>query len=67
MSKTRRKIPAIPPDDYSGSMHGWMTSLINRGLWNGVSPEWHGDVEIPDEIWWDILEENEDEDPDDDV
>jgi hypothetical protein len=53
------KIPAIPPEDYKGSISGWMTSLIERGLWNGEKPTWYGDVHILQSEWWEILEENE--------
>ena len=52
-------LPAIPPEDYSGSVADWMIALQSRGLWNGQSPEWHGDVVIPATTWWEILEECE--------
>lgn len=51
-----KMIPAIPPDDYKGSIGKWMIELQTRGLWDGESPEWHGDVMIPIDDWWDILE-----------
>ncbi|WP_010416120.1 hypothetical protein [Anaerophaga thermohalophila] len=38
MSKKKRQeemIPAIPPEDYSGSVWTWMIALIERGLWDG--------------------------------
>lgn len=54
-----RTIPAIPPEDYSGSQSDWMIKLQERGLWDGEG--WHGDVEIPADQWWEILEECEDE------
>lgn len=47
-------VPAIPPEDYEGSMAQWMIELQNRGLWNGEG--WHGDIWIPASEWWDILE-----------
>lgn len=51
--------PAFPPDDYKGSQAEWMTELQIRGLWNGEG--FHGDVMIPTEIWWEILEKCEGE------
>lgn len=51
------KIPAIPPDDYTGSQSDWMVKLQERGLWNGDG--WYGDVMISSEDWWEILEECE--------
>ena len=50
-------LPAIPPTDYKGSQSAWMTALIERDLWDGVG--WHGYVEIPENVWWEILEECE--------
>ncbi len=50
-------IPAIPPDDYTGSIGDWLIALIERDLWDGNG--WHGNVEIPVDIWWEILEECE--------
>jgi hypothetical protein len=51
--------PAIPPDDYEGSAADWMTALISRGLWDGEG--WYGDVYIPSSVWWEILEECEED------
>lgn len=53
----KKDTPAIPPDDYKGSVAAWMTELQSRGLWDGEG--WHGDVMIPSEVWWDILEKCE--------
>lgn len=52
-------LPAIPPEDYKGSQADWMIALQQRGLWDGQG--WHGDVTIPAETWWEILEECEEE------
>jgi len=52
-------MPAIPPEDYSGSQADWMIALQERGLWDGEEPDWHGDVMIKEEVWWEILEECE--------
>lgn len=51
--------PAIPPDDYTGTIAGWITSLVTRGLYDASSGQWYGDVIITDDLWWEILEENE--------
>ncbi len=58
MSK-KKMMPAIPPSDYKGSVGKWMIKLQELGLWDGEKPEWHGDVMIPEDTWWDILEELE--------
>lgn len=58
MKKVKEKlIPAIPPQDYRGSVADWMVTLAERGLWDGNG--WHGDVYIKDTDWWEILEECE--------
>jgi hypothetical protein len=49
--------PAIPPTDYKGSISQWTSELVSRGLWDGSG--WHGDIQIPDSEWWEILEECE--------
>ena len=49
-----KKIPAIPPEDYIGSIAQWCMELVTRGLWNQEG--WYGDVQIDSEIWWEILE-----------
>jgi hypothetical protein len=53
-----KKVPAIPPEDYKGSVGRWMIELQNRGLWNGKG--FHGDIMISEDDWWSILEECED-------
>lgn len=50
-------IPAIPPEDYTGRQADWMIKLQERGLWDGEG--WYGDVLIPSDDWWEILEECE--------
>lgn len=55
--KKEKFTPAIPPDDYKGSQADWMIKLQERGLWDGKG--WHGDIDIPTDIWWEILEECE--------
>ena len=51
------KIPAIPPNDYEGSVGEWIAELINRGyMKNG---DWHGDVMLNADEYWEILEKLE--------
>lgn len=57
--KKRKLIPAIPHEDYKGSIVDWMVKLQASGLWDGKNPEWYGDVMISEEIWWKVLEECE--------
>lgn len=58
MAKNKDKdTPAIPPEDYKGSVAAWMVELQQRGLWDGEG--WHGDVMITSEEWWEILEKCE--------
>ena len=52
----KKKIPAIPPDDYKGSQADWMVGLQERGFWDGENPDWHGDVMITSDDWWDLLD-----------
>lgn len=59
MPKKEKMLPAIPPDDYKGSQSAWMIALQERGLWDGQG--WHGDIEIPADIYWEILDECEGE------
>lgn len=50
-------VMAIPPEDYTGSVGKWMQELQIRGYWDGDG--WHGDVMIPRDVWWEILEKLE--------
>ena len=34
MKENTELIPAIPPEDYTGSIAGWMIALIERGLYD---------------------------------
>jgi hypothetical protein len=52
-------MPAIPPEDYKGSVGMWLAKLQVKGLWDGIFPEWYGDVMITSREWWEILEECE--------
>lgn len=51
--------PAIPPEDYKGSIAGWMVELVTRGLWDDSDGSWYGDVMIEQSVWWEILEQCE--------
>ncbi len=50
-------IPAIPPDDYRGSVSEWLIKLQERGLWDGE--DWYGDVMLTQKQYDDILTECE--------
>jgi hypothetical protein len=62
---TEKKIPAIPPEDYKGSLADWMVALIERGLWDENKVDWYGDVQIPSSTYWEILEKCEGNEEDD--
>jgi hypothetical protein len=49
--------PAIPPEDYKGTIAGWMVALQERGLWDGQG--WYGDVYITKGKYLEILNECE--------
>ena len=57
MKKEQEMFPGYPPVDYKGTQANWMVELQVRGLWNGEG--WYGDIEIPEDIYWDILEKCE--------
>lgn len=42
MSERTHKLPAIPPQDYTGSISCWMITLQELGYWNGEG--FHGDI-----------------------
>ena len=46
---SKELIPAIPPEDYSGSVADWMTALISRVLWDGEG--WYGDIMLDNWQW----------------
>lgn len=50
------KLPAIPPDDYKGTVADWMVQLQMRGLWDGNPDNWYGDIMLDEEEYDDILE-----------
>lgn len=52
-------IPAIPPDDYTGSQADWIVALVNRGLFDDSSGQWHGDVMLTEDQYSEILNECE--------
>jgi hypothetical protein len=58
-NKKDKMIPAFPPEDYKGSVGEWMAELQIRGLWDGEG--WYGDVMLPADTWWEILEKLEGE------
>lgn len=57
MTSETENIPAIPPNDYEGSIADWMIALISRGLMeNG---DWYGDIVLTHEEYGEILNECE--------
>lgn len=56
---SKDKMPAIPPEDYKGSVGKWMIGLQEMGVWDGENPDWHGDVIITKDQWWELLKKTE--------
>ena len=52
-------IPAVPPTNYKGTQADWVAALFSRGYKPVSNDGWHGDIELPDDVWWEILEECE--------
>ena len=50
------RLPAIPPNDYKGTQAAWMVGLMERGLWDGKRPEFHGDVWLTQEQYGALLD-----------
>jgi hypothetical protein len=51
------RLPAIPPNDYEGTIADWMTALITRGLIKDGEP--FEDVWLTENEYVEILEECE--------
>ncbi len=45
--------PAIPPNDYEGTISGWITALRERGYLKGRKQ--YFDVRIPESVYSEIL------------
>ncbi len=54
-----RMFPAIPPDDYKGTIADWIVALTSRGLLDIDGDDWYGDVELPESVYDEILTECE--------
>ena len=54
------KMPAHPPEDYTGTQADWLTALWERGILTEDFDGWYGDIIIDDEIYCEILKECED-------
>lgn len=65
MAKRKRQptiakvMPAIPPNDYKGSIADWMIKLQEHGHWDGKDPEWYGDIWLTPTEWQKLLTECE--------
>lgn len=57
--KKAKKIPAIPPEDYKGSISSWIIALVSRGLLDDSDGSWYGDVWINKKTYIKILKECE--------
>jgi hypothetical protein len=49
------KFPAIPPNDYKGTIADWIVNLVQLGFWDEENPEWYGDVELSEEQYDELL------------
>ena len=58
MGKKKRKVYAIPPNDYEGTIADWTIELITRG--HMKDGDFYGDVKITEEEYGEILEQCED-------
>ena len=58
-TKDQKLMPAIPPENYKGSLADWETYLCEMGK---LRPgQWYGDVDITEEEWWELLRKCEEE------
>lgn len=51
------KVPAIPPDNYSGTIADWVIALQQRGLLKGT--QFYGNIKIPKRVYDEVLAECE--------
>ena len=51
--RVKDQMPAIPPNDYTGTVADWLAELQTRGFWDGKG--FYGDITISIEDWKDIL------------
>ena len=52
-----KTLPAIPPNDYKGSIADWIVSLIDRGLMR--ESQFYGDITLTVKTYDEILTECE--------
>jgi len=55
--KKEKMFPAIPPNDYQGTIAKWIVGLQQRGLLK--EDQFYGDIMIPESVYDEILEECE--------
>jgi len=53
------KMPAHPPEDYTGTQADWVVALIERGIIPDDFTGWYGDIMIDDKVYCEILNECE--------
>ena len=60
MSAPEKKVPAIPPNDYTGSISDWMVGLVQRGhLGVDTGEVFYGDIRLTVSEYQKLLEECE--------
>ena len=56
--KENELIPAIPPEDYKGTIADWCVALISRG-YDCDGGKFYGDIYLTQKEWGEIVEECE--------
>lgn len=59
MTTQNNKIPAIPPNDYEGSIADWMVWLISEGYLKDGSDEFYGDIMLTESEYARLLDDCE--------
>ena len=53
--KPLKKLPAIPPDDYKGTLADWVVGLQERGFMTS-DDEWYGDIQLDVDDYNELLD-----------
>ena len=53
-----KTLPAIPPDDYEGTIADWIVALIERGYTSSEANEYY-DIELNVDVYDNLLDECE--------
>jgi hypothetical protein len=54
-----KKLPAIPPNDYTGTIADWQVALMERGYMRPDGTPFYGDIDLSIKEYEEILEECE--------